>query len=204
MSQIRTSRSYGRFPDLDVSSFTGGVIAGLTENQQLAQPPVDPTALAALKKTFDDAIIAASGGGILAMAHKDAARAALISALNKDASYVDINCDEDLTILLSSGFQAVSTNRTQAVLNAPEVISVDYGQAGEIKLRVKGDPNRKAVLGRLKTMDGDWGPVLTFRNSRSILFQGLKAGTTYVMQLCGLGGSTGQSDWSEPVSKVAV
>jgi hypothetical protein len=32
----------------------------------------------------------------------------------------------------------------------------------------------------------------------------LAAGTTYVMQLCGLGGSSGQSDWSEPVTKVAV
>ena len=38
-----------------------------------------------------------------------------IRPLNKDASYVDINCDEDLTILLSSGYQQVSTNRAQVV-----------------------------------------------------------------------------------------
>ena len=204
MPLIRTSRSYGRFPDLDVSAFTGGVIVGLTGNADLADPPVKPTALATLKKTFDDAIIAAAEGGILATAQKDAARAALVTALNKDASYVDINCDEDLTILLSSGYEAVSTNRAQTVLNAPEVTAAEYGQAGEIRLRVKGDANRKAVLGRCKTMDGDWGAVLTFKNSRTILFDGLKAGTTYVMQLCGLGGSTGQSDWSEPVSKMAL
>jgi hypothetical protein len=204
MPQTRTSRSYGRFPDLDVSAFSGGVIAGLTGNTDLADPPVKPTALATLKKTFDDAIIAAAEGGTLATAQKEAARAALVTALNKDASYVDINCDEDLTILLSSGFEAVSTNRAQTVLNAPQVLAAEHVQAGQIRLRVKGDPNRKAVLGRCKTMDGDWGPVLTFRNSRSILFQGLKAGTTYVMQLCGLGGSTGQSDWSEPVSKMAL
>ena len=204
MPRIRTSRSYGKFPDLDVSAFTGGVIVGFTGNEELADPPVKPTALATLKKTFDDAIIAAAEGGTLATAQKDAARAALVAALNKDASYVDINCDEDLTILLSSGFEAVSTNRAQTVLNPPEVIAADYAQAGKIRLRVKGDPNRRAVLGRCKTMDGDWGPVLTFKNSREILFGGLKAGTTYVMQLCGLGGSTGQSDWSEPVSKMAL
>ncbi len=204
MPRIRTSRSYGKFPDLDVSAFSGGVIAGLTGNEHLAEPPVAPKELATLKKTFDDAIIAAAGGGALATAQKDAARAALVTALNKEASYVDINCDEDLAILLSSGFEAVSTNRAQSVLNPPEVIGVDYGQAGVVKLRVKGDPNRKAVQGRCKTMDGDWGPVLTFKNSRSILFDGLKAGTTYMMQLCGLGGSTGQSDWSEPVSKMAL
>lgn len=204
MPQIRTSRSYSRLPDLDVSAFTGGVIMGLTGNQELADPPVKPTALATLKKAFDDAIIAASEGGILATAQKDAARAALVSALNKNASYVDINCDEDLTVLLSSGYEAVNTNRTQTVLNPPLVTHAEYGQAGQIRLRVKGDPNRKAVLGRCKTMDGDWGPILTFRNSREILFAGLKAGTTYVLQVCGLGGSTGQSDWSEPVSKIAV
>jgi hypothetical protein len=204
MPRIRTSRSYGKFPDLGVSAFSGGVIVGLTGNEHLAEPPVPPKELATLKKTFDDAIIAAAGGGALATAQKDAARAALVTALNKEASYVDINCDEDLTILLSSGFGAVSTNRTQTVLNPPEVIGVEYGQAGEVRLRVKGDPNRKAIQGRCKTMDGDWGPVLTFKNSRSILFDGLKAGTTYVMQLCGLGGSTGQSDWSEPENKMAL
>ena len=204
MPLIRTSRSYSRLPDLDVSAFTGGVIVGLTGNEDLADPPVKPTALATLKKTFDDAIIAASERGTLATAQKEAARAALISALNKNASYVDINCDEDLTILLSSGYGAVNTNRTQTVLNPPQVTHAEYGQAGQIRLRVKGDPNRRAVLGRCKTMDGDWGPVLTFKNSREILFAGLKAGTTYVLQVCGLGGSTGQSDWSEPVSKIAV
>jgi hypothetical protein len=204
MPRIRTSRSYGKFPDLDVSAFAGSIIVGLTGNAELAEPPVAPKELATLKKTFDDAIIAAAEGGSLAIAQKDAARAALVTALNKDASYVDINCDGDLAILLSSGYAAVSTNRAQTVLNAPEVTAAEYGQAGEIKLRVKGDPNRKAVLGRCKAMDGDWGPVLTFKSSRAILFHGLKAGTTYVMQLCGLGGSTGQSDWSEPVSKMAL
>jgi hypothetical protein len=204
MPLIRTSRSYGRLPDLDVSAFAGGVIAGLTGNADLADPPVKATALTTLKKTFDDAIIAAADGGTLATAQKDAARAALVTALNKDASYVDINCDEDMTILLSSGYQAVSTNRAQTVLNPPEVTRAEYGQTGEIKLRVKGDANRKAIQGRVKAVGGEFGPVVSFKNSRAILFQGLQAGTTYVMQLCGLGGSTGQSDWSEPVTKIAL
>jgi hypothetical protein len=203
MPQIRTSRNFGR-SDLDVSKFAGGVISHLTGNGTLDEPPVSPADLSKLKKTFDDAIIAAASGGTLATAEKDAARAALVAALNKNASYVDINADEDLTILLSSGYEAVNTNRTSAVLDAPVVTGVEHGQSGEIKLRVKGDPNRKAILGRVKAVGGEFGPVVTFRSSRQILFEGLAAGTTYVMQLCGLGGSTGQSDWSEPVTKVAV
>ena len=53
-------------------------------------------------------------------------------------------------------------------------------------------------------MGGEFGPIITFPTAREILFKGLVAGTTSVMQLCGLGGSTGQSDWSAPVTKVAV
>jgi hypothetical protein len=204
MPQIRTNRLYARLPDLDASAFTGGVITGLTDNTDLPDPPVKPAGLATLKKTFDDAIVAAAGGGTLLTAQKDAARAGLITALNKDASYVDINCDEDITILLSSGYQPVSTNRAQVVLDAPIVIGSSYGQTGEIKLRVTGDPSRKAIQGRVKALGGEFGPVITFKNSRNILFKGLSAGTTYVMQLMGLGGSTGHSDWSDSFTKVAI
>jgi hypothetical protein len=37
-----------------------------------------------------------------------------------------------------------------------------------------------------------------------VLFDGLTAGVTYVMQLCAVGGNTGKSDWCEPVSKMAM
>jgi hypothetical protein len=189
MPAIRTSRYYTKLPDTELSKFVGGNIKGFTNNPDLDDPPVTPAQLTTLKKTFDDAIVAASGGGTLATATKDAARAACVAALDKNASYVDINCDEDLTILLSSGYQSVSTNRAQVVLNPPQIVAADYAQAGEIKLRVTG---------------GEFGPVVSFKNSKNILFKGLTAGTTYVMQLCGLGGLTGQSDWSEPVSKMAL
>lgn len=204
MPRIRTNRLFGRASDLDVSKRAGKVIKGLDGNPDLDEPPVTPKDLAARKKTFDELIIAATKGGSLATAQKDAARAALLSDLNKDASYVDINCNENMTILLSSGFEAVNTNHAQSVLNPPVIIAAEQAQTGKVRLRIKGDRNRRAVLGRVKTMDGDYGPVITFEGSRKILFGGLRAGVEYVFQLCGLGGSTGQSDWSEPVSKIAT
>ncbi len=204
MPLIRTSRSYNKLPDTDASKFAGATIKGFTGNVDLPNPPVTPAALAVLKQTLDDALIAANKGGTLATAIKDAARAAINNALDKNASYVDINCDDDLTILLSSGYDTVSTNRAQTVLNPPEILAVDYGQAGQLKPRVKGGPNRKAIQGRIKPLGGEFGPVISFKNSREILFGGLTAGVTYVFQLCGLGGSTGQSDWSDPVSKIAL
>src|SRR5207237_5017935 len=192
-------------PDTGLSKFTGGTMVGLKANPALPSPPVDVAALGTLKTTFDEAIIKANKGGTLATAMKDAARAALVAALDKNASYVDINCEEDMTILLSAGYEAVSTNRAQAVLDPPVIVAVDYGQTGVLKLRIKGDAHRKGIQGRIKDVKGtEFGPTITFRNSKSILFNGLVAGTTYVMELCGIGGSTGQSDWSEPVSKIAL
>lgn len=38
----------------------------------------------------------------------------------KDASYVDINRNDDLASLLTTGFQPVNTNRARIVLNPPD------------------------------------------------------------------------------------
>ncbi|MGI9115215.1 MAG: hypothetical protein ACR2FX_09315 [Chthoniobacterales bacterium] len=53
-----------------MSAFAGGVITGLTGNTDLADPPVKPAALTTLKKTFDDAIVAAADGGTLLTAKR--------------------------------------------------------------------------------------------------------------------------------------
>jgi len=49
----------------------------------------------------------------------------------------------------------------------------------------------------------EFGPSISSKNSRSIIFKGLTAGVTYVLELMAIGGSTGQSDWSEPTTKMA-
>src|SRR4051812_1299151 len=135
MGKVRTSRSYTKLPDVDVSAFAGGVIAGLTGNASFPKPPVSTDALGTLKSAFDDAIIAAAEGGSLQTAQKKAARAALITGLNKDASFVDINCNEELAALLSSGYESVNSNHARVTLDAPVIVTAVNGpQSGEIKL----------------------------------------------------------------------
>jgi hypothetical protein len=76
MPSIRTSRYYTKLPDTEVSKYVGGTIKGFTNDPDFDDPPVTPAQLTTLKKTFDDAIIAANNGGSLGTALKDAARAA--------------------------------------------------------------------------------------------------------------------------------
>lgn len=201
MPAIRTKRGFERLSDLGVSKLTGKTINGFTGNPDLTGQPVTTVVLTEQKDLFDDLIIKADKGGSLATARKNAQRAVVIDSLNKNASYVDIKCNDDLTILLSSGYEAVSTNRAQSVLEPPVILGVDNTINGSLKPRVKVDPNTKSLLGRIKEANGtEFGPVISFKNSRAILFDGLKKGVTYIYQLCAIGGSTGQSNWSEPSS----
>ena len=202
--RIRTNRKYNQAPDLEVSKQAGKNIPGLTGNIDLPTPPEPPAVLTSLKDSFDQWIVKAANKGIYENEQKDASRTALLKALNKDASYVDIMCYDDMGILLSSGFEPVSDNRVQIVLAAPIIKRAVHLQSGQIKLIIKGDRNRKIVQGRIKPVGGEFGPATIFKSPRDIIFPGLTAGTTYVMQLCALGGSTGMSDWSEPLTKVAV
>ena len=73
-----------------------------------------------------------------------------------------------------------------------------------MKVRVKAQPHVRAYEGRIMAAGGGFGPSISFASSKAILFKGLTAGVNYTLQLCAIGGSTGKSDWSDPVSKMAV
>ncbi|MDQ6860372.1 MAG: hypothetical protein M3032_04345 [Verrucomicrobiota bacterium] len=157
-----------------------------------------------MKATLDELLIAANKGGSLATAKKNAQRAVCADAADKNASYVDINSNDDLTILLSSGYEPVSTNRAPSLLDAPQILAVDNTQTGKLKPRVKADPNSRSFVGRIKEANGsEFGPNISFKSTRAIIFDELKAGVQYVFELCAIGGSTGQSDWSDPGTGMA-
>ena len=196
---MKTNRLYNRLPDTEFSKFFGGTIKGFTGNPDLTDPPVPPTAAQIMKATFDELLILANKGGNLATARKNAARAICADAADKNASYVDINCKNELTILLSSGYEPVSSNRAQTILPAPQILAVETPQSGELKARIKADPNSRSFVGRIKPANGsEFGPSISFQNSKKIIFDGLTVGVKYVFELCAIGGSTGQSDWSTP------
>jgi hypothetical protein len=49
-----------------------------------------------------------------------------------------------------------------------------------------------------------WSPSIFTGDSQHIIFDGLSPGKTYTVQVRALGGSTGQSDWSDPSSHMAM
>ena len=205
MPLVATSRKYKNQTDPRLSDSAGDLINGLTVNAVIYKNPEVPvSALTELKTAFDNALTKAANRGRLEIAEKNAAREALIAAMDSEADYVDMACKGDLAKLLASGFQPVSTNRTRRVLDQVQVKEVRNAQSGELQVVVKAQSTAKAYQGRITAVGSEFGPSITFASSRDILFKGLTAGVRYVVQVCAIGGLTGRSDWSDPVERMAM
>lgn len=64
----------------------------------------------------------------------------------------------------------------------------------------KGYQARFALVGT-DGAPGPWSQEQFFTNSRAMLLTGLHSGGLYQIQVRAMGGSTGQSDWSNTVSR---
>jgi hypothetical protein len=147
-------------------------------------------------------------GGTAATADKNNKKEALIVALRKLKHYVEDNCGNDLAVLLSSGFQAAATTRNRTPLANPSIFSVDLGHSTELVLKVTPIPRAKCYEVRMAPVGAGnvpaaWQSAGLFTPSR-ISIADLVPGTTYVFQVRAVGGSSGYSDWSNPVSRMAA
>ncbi len=77
-------------------------------------------------------------------AAKNAARVNVVGALRQNAAYVQMRANQNLPMLLSSGFYANSTNRAQSPLPQPVIELVDNYQTTQLLLRVVPVTNAKA------------------------------------------------------------
>jgi hypothetical protein len=202
--QLRVSLGFARLPDKELDNFTLGVKDGITGNAAFPTPPVTMVNLEAARVDFENKISDAATGGPPDTAAKNNSRQALLGMLRQTASYVQINCNNDQATLLSSGFQAANTNRTQAPLGQPTSLVIANGTSGQLVASVSPVKNTSLYEGRSKGPTGDWLPSVFTGDSQHIIFNGLTPGTIYTVQVRALGGSTGQSDWSDPSSHMCM
>jgi hypothetical protein len=201
---LRVALGFTRLPDGDVDNFAAGVIKGIEGNAAYPAPPVPLTDLQSAADDFTAKVAQAKTGGVVDTAAKNNSRETLVVMLRQLAGYVQLNCNNDLAILLSSGFQAMSTNRSASPLEQPQGLVLRNGNSGQLVARVSPVKNTRMYEGRLKVLDGDWLPSVFTGDSQGITFDGLTPGTLYTAQVRAFGGSTGQSDWSDPSSHRAM
>jgi hypothetical protein len=204
MPQLRVLVGFGRMADSAVELTAGAVSRNLYGNPAFPAPPVTKAALDAAGSAFALAIAAAKMGGPAATADKNAKRDALTALLRQLAGYVQSAHGNDLAVLLSSGFHAVSGNRAQSPLPAPKIRRILNGRSGQLLPRIGPIANANGYELRFAavTPDGTIGPwqdLGVFPNTRALAADGLTPGTLYAIQIRALGGSTRYSDWSDPV-----
>jgi hypothetical protein len=203
---VKVSLGFANLRDGDLDNFAQVVIDGMTGNTAFPTPHVSMANLQTLKDDFVDKCSAAQTGGVTETAVKNTARQALLAALRQQALYVELTSNGDLAKLLSSGFEAQSTNRASSPLPQPQNLWIKNGGTGQLIASVNPIKNATMYEGRAKLIEDGaaWLPSVFTGDSKHITFTGLTRGKDYTIQVRAIGGSTGQSDWSDPSSHMAM
>ena len=78
-------------------------------------------------------------------------------------------------------------------------------EGGHLAARKKtGGFSSIAEIFAVRIGTGPWVTVVTSSKGRGIILPGLVPGTMYDVQVRAIGGSTGYSDWSDPVSHMCM
>jgi len=204
MPILRVSLGFADLPDAQLSGHGRTVGTKLQNNPNFTTPVVAPTAVLAKVDEFDAAIAAAAQGGTPLTAAKNDRRAELISMLRELAAYVQSQGKNDLTIILSSGFTVNKTDRTRKPLDKPVITDIDNFASTQLMVSMPPLDNARSYEFRARNGNGDWKTVAITTKARKVILQGFTPGATYDLQARGVGGSTGYSDWSDPVSHMAT
>jgi hypothetical protein len=185
---------------------TGSIITALTGNPSYTTPAPTLAAIQAALDTFVAAVADAANGGVTLTSIKNDKRADLVVLLRELASYVQVACKGDLTVLLSSGFPIQKPQRQPiGVLPAPTGLTVSLGsRSGELNASAPPVFGAAIYNWRVTTAAQPGVVVQTAQTTAaSNTFDGLTPGVVYNIQANAVG-SAGPSDWSDPAPQMVV
>lgn len=206
----RVSLGYKKQPATVVPSIMAWIIECMTGNAAFPNPPVplvpsDPSQPVDLTTRMNGLAAANAGvvdGGTVQTAARDAALAFAFEGLDANAFYVQTTARTNLPMLLTSGYQAVNTNRSQSPLDPPTITGIDNDVSTQLDVHLTPIANAMGYEVQICLGTGPWTTVKYSAQARTITLTGLTTGTVPQVRARALGGSTGQSDWSMPGSKI--
>ncbi len=204
MPILRVSLGFADLPDTDFSGFGRTVGTKLQGNPNFTTPVIAPTLVLTAVDELDVAIVAAAQGGTQLTAAKNGKRSVLTDMLRELAAYVQSVAKNDLTVILSSGFTVNKTDRTRRPLPKPVITNIDNFASTQLMVSMPPLENARSYEFRTRVGDGDWKTVAITTKARNVILGGFTPGATYDLQGRGVGGTTGYSDWSDPVSHMAT
>ncbi|HEY5043010.1 MAG TPA: fibronectin type III domain-containing protein [Verrucomicrobiae bacterium] len=203
-NKLKVSLAFNSYPGAVLDETATAILAGMTGNAAFPTPPVPLATVLARQIAFREALAAAANGGTQLTAVKNQARQALLDALDANAMYVQALARYDLAMLLSSGYQAASTNRAQIQLPAPTILGLDNEMSTQLVVRLSPIANAYCYEVQTRTGTNAWQTAGAFTAARKIILPNLTPGMVYNVQARAIGGTTGYSDWSDPSAHIAT
>ena len=206
---VKAITGFSSLSDANLVARAGAVVSGMTGNPAFNAPPVDITAFASAVNAYNAAISAALDGGKNAKAARNKQRKLVIRDLKLLAVYVENNCDDDMEVFTSSGFQAKSPVKTA---NQPVAIPtfryVDFGaNSGQLAVSIKKVNGARAYFARYAVITngqlGAWTTLTIPNIQTATIVSGLTPGITYAFQVQALG-PIGYSDWSDSMTIMCI
>ena len=201
-TSIRASLAFSNMTDNTLITFARNIHTLLYAVPAFSGAPVTAPVLLAAIDDFAAAKAAQASGGKAATAEKNNKRDDLTAPLRKLANFVQETSDNDLAVLLTSGFDAMSTNRTRYSLSKPAILRIVAGMTGEALVTLTTESISRGCQVRVAEIGPDGAPG-EFRepvfstSSRNISVLELIPGKLFAFQGRTMGGTTTYSDWSD-------
>jgi hypothetical protein len=192
--------------DAKLTTSTGNILTSMTGNASYPTPAPTLAEIMAANAAFITAIGDAINGGTALTAIKNEKRAALVALVRQLASYVQVTCNEDMAVLLSSGFPVQKSSRTPiGVLQPPSKLSVTLGaRTGELSVVASSVTGAAIYNWRITAATNPEQVVQTDQTTASrTVFDNLTPGVLYNIE-CNVVGSAGPSNWTSPVSQMVI
>lgn len=206
---IRTSLSFAVSPDNTLITFSRNVHSLLYAMGEFTDVPVTAPELLTAIDSFAAGKAAQPSGGKAATAAKNNQRDSLLVLMKELALYVQVASANDPALLLSSGFETVSLNRTRYPLSKPVILRVVAGMSGESLVTISTESISRGCEIRVAPIGPDgapgvFRPAVFSTTSRNVPIGNLTPGNLFAFQGRTMGGSTTYSDWSDLIVQRAA
>lgn len=190
MATLKVIVGFSALREDDVDTKAASIIKSMTGNANYPTPTPTLTVVQAALGAYETALAAASTGNPEKTAIKDQKRKDLEVLLKQLGTYVQLNCKNDLGILLSSGFDAAKPATPVGILPKPENFKVESGpNPGTVKIsldKIKGAKSYCFEYTAAPITDGSiW--LVKVATLRTHIIDSLSSGKQYAFRVSGIG-----------------
>jgi len=181
----------------------------MPDNPLYAGAPIGVSTLAAGIDGYIAAVAEATDSN-KAVAIRERRRLALVRLLRQLAHFVEVACQDDMAVFMTSGFQpAVYTRTAPLPLPAASILRVEQGKTGQLLVRPKAlakarlDEVRCAPTSSAAIPPTSWATEAIPTARKPAVLNDLTPGVTYTIQVRAFG-MLGYTGWSDPVTRMVI